>query len=345
MASVLSTNLKNLIPTQYPNIMCVEENDEDKPSAETAQDSAAAEDDADPFTVLHENIVPREGRTVFFTRHGESEYNVQERIGGDPTLTPRGNLYAKALGQYINALAMDDVKIITSTLCRTILTAKYIKGPRSETDILNEINSGYLDGLTYKEIQKKYPDEYMAREKDKLNYRYPGGESYVDCCRRVMPILVKMEEEDNLVIVAHQAILRCFFGYLLKRPMVEVPQIKIPQHAIMQKKYPDEYMAREKDKLNYRYPGGESYVDCCRRVMPILVKMEEEDNLVIVAHQAILRCFFGYLLKRPMVEVPQIKIPQHAIMQVTFEGDENVVDFIRMPIDHIEQGVLESTTD
>lgn len=37
-------------------------------------------------------------------RHGESEFNVQERIGGDPNLTKRGEKFAKALGNYINAL-------------------------------------------------------------------------------------------------------------------------------------------------------------------------------------------------------------------------------------------------
>lgn len=31
--------------------------------------------------------------------------------------------------------------------------------------------------------------------------------------------------------------------------------------------------------------------------------------------------------------------------QVTFDGGENVVDFIRMPIEHIEQGVIEASTD
>ena len=67
---------------------------------------------------------------------------------------------------------------------------------------------------------------------------------------------------------------------------------------------------------------GESYVDCCSRVAPVLLEMENHDNLVIVAHQAILRCVFGYLLDRPAETIPYIKIPQHAIMQVR---EENVV--------------------
>ena len=50
----------------------------------------------------------------FSNRHGESEYNVQERIGGDPDLTVRGHRYAKALGQYINALGEGGIYICTT---------------------------------------------------------------------------------------------------------------------------------------------------------------------------------------------------------------------------------------
>ena len=62
--------------------------------------------------------------------------------------------------------------------------------------------------------------------------------------------------------------------------------------------------------------AGESYVDCVRRLTPIILEMEEHHNLVVVAHQAVLRCIFGYLLRRPLEDIPYIKIPQHAIMQV-----------------------------
>jgi len=36
-------------------------------------------------------------RTIYFTRHGESQFNVQGRIGGDAYLSPRGELFAKKL--------------------------------------------------------------------------------------------------------------------------------------------------------------------------------------------------------------------------------------------------------
>ncbi len=77
-------------------------------------------------------------------------------------------------------------------------------------------------------------------------------------------------------------------------------------------------------------------MDCCERLLPVLSTLESEHNVLVVAHQAVLRCVFAFLLHTPLDALPYVKIPQHALMQVTFDGGENVVDFIRMPIEHAE---------
>ena len=38
--------------------------------------------------------------------------------------------------------------------------------------------------MTYEEIAAKFPVEFALRDKDKLCYRYPGGESYLDVVER-----------------------------------------------------------------------------------------------------------------------------------------------------------------
>ena len=50
-------------------------------------------------------VVPDESlTTLYLTRHGESEFNVAGKIGGDSPLAPRGKEYAEVLGDYFNAL-------------------------------------------------------------------------------------------------------------------------------------------------------------------------------------------------------------------------------------------------
>ena len=42
--------------------------------------------------------------TLYMSRHGESEFNVAGKIGGDSPLAPRGREYADVMGSYFNAL-------------------------------------------------------------------------------------------------------------------------------------------------------------------------------------------------------------------------------------------------
>ena len=57
-----------------------------------------------PFKVLYlKNFDIAEGRTIYLSRHGESEYNVEDRLGGNPPLTSRGRQYAHALGYYFSS--------------------------------------------------------------------------------------------------------------------------------------------------------------------------------------------------------------------------------------------------
>ncbi len=47
--------------------------------------------------------------------------------------------------------------------------------------------------MSYEQIEEKYPDEYLARKKDKLRYRYPQGESYLDVVQRLEPVIFELE--------------------------------------------------------------------------------------------------------------------------------------------------------
>jgi len=35
---------------------------------------------------------------------------------------------------------------------------------------------GVCEGLTYKEIEERYPEDFARRDQDKYHYRYPAGE-------------------------------------------------------------------------------------------------------------------------------------------------------------------------
>jgi len=67
-------------------------------------------------------------------------------------------------------------------------------------------------------MQSKFPQEFAWRDQDKLQYRYPWGESYIDIMTRLKPVLLELEGDmDNLLIISHQAVLRCLLGYFLNK--------------------------------------------------------------------------------------------------------------------------------
>ncbi|DBA03027.1 TPA: hypothetical protein N0F65_003215, partial [Lagenidium giganteum] len=180
-------------------------------------------------------------RPIWLSRHGESMYNTQKRIGGDAPLSPLGMQYAVQLDRFINTYypAPDtDLVVWTSTMLRTGMTVERIAArgrPIVKWKQLDEIDAGVCDGLTYEQVAEEMPEEYLARKNNKLHYRYPRGESYQDVIHRLEPVITELMRMDQpVLIVAHQAILRVLYAYLTNKSPSECPTLNIPLHVVIQ---------------------------------------------------------------------------------------------------------------
>ncbi|KAJ8614209.1 hypothetical protein CTAYLR_001110 [Chrysophaeum taylorii] len=216
----------------------------------------------------------------YLCRHGQSEYNVLGKIGGDSGLSPEGDRFARALARFAETEICVDgnglfgapnsvvpARLWTSTLKRTRDTAQYIQHPKIEIaykgdDIdgrpqtwvqmrprpwsnLDELFAGICDGMTYDEIKEHYPDEFARRQRNKLAYRYPRGESYLDMIHRLDPMILEMERHrEPLLIIAHQGVLRLIYAYYLGLPRESAPYVSIPIHTVI-KLTPLVYECRE----------------------------------------------------------------------------------------------------
>lgn len=208
-------------------------------------------------------------RTFYLTRHGQSEYNLLGKIGGDSGLTPAGTEYARRLAvfakEHIGCEKIKDpetgeetesprpARLWTSTLRRTKETTRFIehkklnyiwdngdKGdwiqfrPMARRN-LDELYAGICDGMTYKEIEQAYPEEFARRQDDKLSYRYPRGESYMDVTLRLEPLAQEMERtREPVLIVGHQGILRILYAYFMGLDRKEAPYVSIPLNNVIQ---------------------------------------------------------------------------------------------------------------
>ncbi|KAM9407611.1 6-phosphofructo-2-kinase/fructose-2,6-bisphosphatase-like isoform 2-T2 [Salvelinus alpinus] len=182
------------------------------------------------YYLMNIHVAPR---FIYLTRHGESELNLVGRIGGDSGLSPRGNKFASALGGYIRSQCIRDLKVWTSHMKRTIQTAEGLGVPYEQWKALNEIDAGVCEEMTYEEIQDHYPEEFALRDQNKYRYRYPKGESYEDLVQRLEPVIMELERQENVLVVCHQAVMRCLLAYFLDKSAAELPYLKCPLHTVL----------------------------------------------------------------------------------------------------------------
>ncbi len=204
---------------------------------------------------LHNRIRP-----IYLSRHGQSRYNVKEKIGGDSALSESGERYATNLAKFVHAniLKINEdgtfpdpakkeavhARLFTSSLQRTKLTARHITHQECDDGwiimrprvcpALDEIYAGVFDGMTYAEIKERAPAEFEKRKQDKLTYRYPRGESYLDVIARLEPIVHEIERmQDPVLVVGHQGILRILYSYFCEESREKAPFVSIPLNHVI----------------------------------------------------------------------------------------------------------------
>jgi len=168
---------------------------------------------------------------IFITRHGKSIYNIENRIGGDSSLSDEGKEYAKNLAIFCSRTDIPSISYC-STKKRTIETVasdSYTVCPE-----LDEIDAGLCEHLTYDEMKRKFPKEFTNRLADKLNYRYPKGESYRDLFERVKPFVDRIvDNKEDVLIVCHQAVTRALLYHLTTTPVANIPNFEVPLHRLL----------------------------------------------------------------------------------------------------------------
>ena len=176
-------------------------------------------------------------KKIYISRHGESLFNVQNRIGGDPDITENGIKYSKKLFNYISLNhKKEDIIIYTSNLIRTKNTAKlFIKNDYEikHKDILNEIDGGICENMTYEEVKEKMPDLFKNRKNNKFHFKYPEGESYFDLILRLKEFILEINRLDKTVlIITHNAVVRVILSYFLNINPEKIPHMDIPLHTL-----------------------------------------------------------------------------------------------------------------
>ena len=152
-------------------------------------------------------------KKLYFTRHGQTFWNVENKICGatDIALTELGHRQAVEAGQMIREAGYEIDEILFSPLVRAAETARHIS---EETGIpmrmeprLKEQNFGRFEGTP------RNGEEFRKAKACFVNH-FGTGESMLQMAQRIYNLLDELlQQEKNYLLVAHNGIARVVRSY------------------------------------------------------------------------------------------------------------------------------------
>jgi len=171
---------------------------------------------------------------LLLVRHGNTEGNSALRFWGqtDIALSDDGVWQAERLAHRLSTEPI--VAVYTSNLIRAVRTAEIIAGRHrlviNTCPELGEINFGQLEGLTFDEISRQYPEQAKMLAERALPTRFPGGESLAELNERVNAFINRLPEHsvgETILIVAHSGVLRLLLCNVLGIDLRHWRQLRI----------------------------------------------------------------------------------------------------------------------
>lgn len=153
-------------------------------------------------------------RYLYFVRHGQTVWNVENKICGatDIALTGKGHEQAIETGKRILEEGIKADEILYSPLVRAAETARHISEitgiparvePRLKEQNFGKWESTARDGAEFREAKKQFICSYE------------GGESMFRLAQRIYNLLddIKDDREKTYILVAHNGISRVVESY------------------------------------------------------------------------------------------------------------------------------------
>jgi probable phosphoglycerate mutase len=167
-------------------------------------------------------------------RHGQTEWNVASRIQGhrDSALTEEGVAQARAIGRRLASEAFD--VLVSSDLGRAFDTARCIAEVTGHEVLrdarLRERNFGLGEGLTYAEIDTRYPAAFSRVGEVDPDYVIPEGESrraFHNRVRHAFEALAREHPGRRLAVVSHGGVLAALYRHIHAIPVATAHRIAI----------------------------------------------------------------------------------------------------------------------
>ncbi len=153
---------------------------------------------------------------LILVRHGETDWNLEGRYQGqaDLPLNERGRKQAKLLAERLRGERIE--AIYASDLSRAYETAEIIAEAIGlevkPLESLREVDTGVWTGLTFQEVESRYPEHLREWRADPLRVKRLEGESYLELFERTRTAIEEIVEahpDQTVLIVGHGGNIKC----------------------------------------------------------------------------------------------------------------------------------------
>ncbi|MBC7798240.1 MAG: histidine phosphatase family protein, partial [Pyrinomonadaceae bacterium] len=160
---------------------------------------------------------------IFLIRHGEPIETARGRCYGklDVTLSERGKSQICETNKFLHETKL--AAVYSSPRVRAVDSAKIIASAQNlQTDIddgFAEIDFGDFEGLTYEEVEKRFPETFKIWMKTPTKTQFPNGESFSTMQERVLSGFYKLKARhvnQDFAIVSHGGVNRIILANALK---------------------------------------------------------------------------------------------------------------------------------
>ena len=163
---------------------------------------------------------------LLFIRHGTTYWNNLFRYQGhtDIELNEEGIEQARAVKNRLVQYQLD--AIYSSDLSRAVQTAQIIAAPHNlpikTYSELREINFGVWEGLTYQDLEQRFPELLTTWLEAPHLLAIPGGETFTEVQRRALKCIceiVSIHPQGNIAVVTHGGTIAALICGLLNEPL------------------------------------------------------------------------------------------------------------------------------
>lgn len=184
---------------------------------------------------------------ITFISHGATVYSEENRISDNenyPPINESGQEEIEKICEWLKKRGIKNDRIYTSSALRTIQSVQMIsKVFKKNFEIIEGLHSrkyGVLGGMTFEDIEEKYPQMLEQLHANPCSFCPEKGEAILAFNKRVSKILKNIVEENignRIIIVTHPEVIQAAIGRAIQLPPQHQAKIYIKTGSATQISY------------------------------------------------------------------------------------------------------------